>query len=647
MVVVYHVFLDRVSGGVDIFLMISAFLLTLSFVRKVEADRPLALTRHWLHRFKRLLPASAATILGTLVAVWAVVPSSRWTSILEQAWASLLYVQNWLLAATSVDYYARDDSLASPLQHFWSLSIQGQVFIVWPVIFAAGAWIARRIGWRYRTILWLAFGAIFVGSLAFSVHQTTTNQTFAYFDTRARLWEFAAGSLLALALPHLRLARPLRVVMGWTGVAGMLACGVLLPVGQSFPGYVALWPLISAGLVIAAGQSGSRLGVDRLLSSRALVGMGGISYALYLVHWPVLTVYLSAVGRPAAGPAAGIVIIVASIVAAHLITGLIEAPLRRAAWTEAHAWRMGVVVTACVAAVAAPAAAWQVNLDRRAAGAAAAAPADNPGALALQPGFRFAGAPDALTLPLPTELDDQWVSLDHGCTGVFAIADAEISATCSQNETLPAPERTILVVGDSHAQQWMAALSPLAKERNWQLVALLKGGCAFGAPTTEGFNPLCDDWLQRAWGYALELRPDAIFTVATAASADGPNEELVAGYEQMVAEMTAAGIDVIGVRDNPRFAFDMYACVERNGPDASQCTVRRDQALPATSPMQRLVGAEGLYLLDLTDRLCPDGLCPPVIGNLYVFMDDNHLSRSYAATLRQDLEERLLAATGW
>lgn len=144
MVLTSHLFLDRVSGGVDIFLMLSAFLLTLSFTRKVEEGRPLALGRHWLHRFKRLVPAAAATIVGTLAAAWLWLPPSRWAAVIDQAWASVLYVQNWLLATTAVDYYASDDSLASPLQHFWSLSIQGQVFLLWPLVLAGGAWLSPR-----------------------------------------------------------------------------------------------------------------------------------------------------------------------------------------------------------------------------------------------------------------------------------------------------------------------------------------------------------------------------------------------------------------------------------------------------------------------------------------------------------------------
>ena len=149
---------------------------------------------------------------------------------------------------------------------------------------------------NYRLLLAAAFGAIFVASLAYSIDQTATNQAYAYFDTRARLWEFALGSLLALALPYLKPGKVLRVALGWAGLAAMLSCGLLLSVDRSFPGFVALWPTLAAAAIIVAGQSGSRLGVDRLLSWKPLVSLGDNSYALYLWHWPLLVLALAGKG---------------------------------------------------------------------------------------------------------------------------------------------------------------------------------------------------------------------------------------------------------------------------------------------------------------------------------------------------------------
>ncbi|GAP55485.1 putative peptidoglycan O-acetyltransferase YrhL, partial [Arthrobacter sp. Hiyo6] len=343
MVVTYHVWLGRVSGGVDIFLLISAFLLTLSFMRKVESGKPLRLISHWLHLFKRLLPAAVVVILGVLVGTWAILPQSRWPDVLEQAWASLLYRQNWLLADSAVDYYAQDHSGASPLQHFWSLSIQGQVFILWPLVFAGAALLRKAVRrWTsisYRQLATLAFGAIFVASFIYSVDRTATNQAYAYFDTRARLWEFALGSLLALALPYLKPGKILRVVLGWAGVAAMISCGLLLTVDRSFPGFVALWPTLAAAAIIVAGQSGSRFGADRLLTWKPLVALGDNSYALYLWHWPLLVLALAGAGIAAPSLGQGLGIVAISVVLAVLTTRYVEKPLREWHWPQRGVWR--------------------------------------------------------------------------------------------------------------------------------------------------------------------------------------------------------------------------------------------------------------------------------------------------------------------
>lgn len=144
MVVVYHVWFGRISGGVDIFLLLSAFLMTGQFTRKLESGRAIELAKYWVHLFKRLLPLIAVTLVVTLGATRLFLPETRWDSIFGQTWASLFYYQNWFLASESVDYYAAQHSVASPLQHFWSLSIQGQIFILWPLMFALAAVIARQ-----------------------------------------------------------------------------------------------------------------------------------------------------------------------------------------------------------------------------------------------------------------------------------------------------------------------------------------------------------------------------------------------------------------------------------------------------------------------------------------------------------------------
>ncbi len=655
MVVTYHVWLGRVSGGVDIFLLISAFLMTLSFARKVESGKPLRLLHHWLHLLKRLLPAVVVVVLGVLVGTWAVLPASRWPDILDQAWASLLYRQNWLLADTAVDYYAQDHSGASPLQHFWSLSIQGQVFLLWPLVFAGAALLHRALRrvtglngrWLdYRLFLALAFGVIFAVSLAYSIDQTASNQAYAYFDTRTRLWEFALGSLLALALPHLKPGKALRVVLGWAGLAAMLSCGLLLSVDRSFPGFIALWPTLAAAAIIVAGHSGSRFGVDRLLTWRPLVALGDNSYALYLWHWPLLVLTLAGMGLSAPDLWLGLAIVATSVVLAVLTTRFVEKPLRDWHWPQRRAWRTAVVIAACGALLAGPVTAWQSHMMADEA-AAASQPKDlTPGAAALAPENAGKPTPDAKIIPGPAAMKNEWADIDGLCTDGNVPTDP-LLAGCLQNSRPDKVTKKIVVLGDSHAQQYMAALGPIAKNHGWEVVALLKGNCRFGGESPDR-DAECNAFNKASAQYVLDHKPDAVFTVASLTHKDAPYETEVPQYLEGIKPFTDAGMEVVGIRDNPRFHMNMPECVQKKGPDAAECNVPLQESLAASSPLDAYRGKVArLHLMDMSDFICADGTCPAVVGNVYVYKDDNHLTKTYVQSMIPMFEKRLLAATGW
>lgn len=650
MVVTYHVWLGRVSGGVDIFLLISAFLLTLSFVRKVESGKPLRLVSHWLHLFKRLIPAAVVVILGVLAGTWLVIPQSRWPDVLNEAWASLLYRQNWLLAETAVDYYAQDHAGASPLQHFWSLSIQGQVFILWPLIFAGAAlvWriLQRRRNVSYRLVLMVAFSGIFIASLIFSVDQTATNQAYAYFDTRTRLWEFALGSLLALSLPYLKPGKALRVVLGWAGLAAMISCGLVLTVDRSFPGFIALWPTLAAAAIIVAGQSGSRYGVDRILSSKALVALGDNSYAMYLWHWPVLVLALAGTGVVAPNLVQGLAIVAASVVLAVLTTRFVEKPLREWHWPQLRAWRTAVVIVACGALLAGPVAVWQTRLTADEAAAAAQPRELTPGAAALAPENAGKPTPEATVIPAPAAMKNEWADIDGLCTDGNVPSDPLLSG-CLQNSRPDKVKKRIVVLGDSHAQQYMAALGPIAREHGWEVVTLLKGNCRFGAESPER-DADCNAFNKASAAYVMEHKPDAVFTVATLTHKEAPFETEVPGYLDGVRPFTDAGMDVVGIRDNPRFNINMPECAQKYGAEAAECNPPLGESLAESSPLDAYKGrVDGLHLMDMSDFICADGICPAVVGNVYVYKDDNHLTKTYVQSMIPMFEKRLLAATGW
>lgn len=657
---IYHIWLGRVSGGVDVFLFLSAFFLTGTFVRRLESGRPLGIPRYWLHTFKRLLPPAAVTILLTLAGTAAFLPSSLWPTVMQEAVASAAYVQNALLVFLQVDYHARDAGGASPLQHFWSLSVQGQAFVVWPLLFLLVARRARR-GKNVRRPLIALVLVIGAASLTWSVITTQTQQQVAYFDTAARMWEFAAGSLLALALPvidritgahrpedglppRLRLTRALT---GWAGIAALLACGIVLDVSTMFPGWIAIVPLAAAGAVVVAGHSGHRWGVDALLSTRPAAFVGDISYALYLVHWPILVLWLHHSGQQRAGLLDGLLVLAGSVLLAWLVTRAVDAPVRRSRWLEARPWRALTAIAASFALVAAGAGGWWLVLNRT-------TPQEPTAAAQALPTDEVATEAPTVIRPAGWQLGSQWPDLPHGCAGDWAPSADFPHVTCQQ--LLPGdaePAGTIVVVGSSHSRQYIPALIPYATQHDLQIVNLSMDGCSFIVGQPRG--SYCSGYEDYALSYMDQVHPDAVLTTVTEAHAT-EEETMPAGMEAAVQAVLDRGIDVIGTRDAPRWEHDQYQCAETIiegggtpvdadeacGADVGDKLAPENPAAPLAELTADPAGTTGdgtgddtgddtaeLVLVDVTAEICPEGRCSPILGDSYVFMDDNHLTRVF------------------
>ncbi|MFD5601043.1 acyltransferase family protein [Leucobacter sp. NPDC058333] len=667
LVVVYHVWLGRVSGGVDAFLMISAFLLTGSLMRRIETTGRVGVATQWVRNFKRMLPAASIVIVATVAIGMAVLPASTHESLWRHAYGSALYFENWLLATEAADYYA-DRSLASPLQHFWSLSVQGQVFLLWPVLFVLIVFLSRALRGRIRprSVALGIFGAVFVASLSYSIVATATDQSFAYFNTGARLWEFAAGSILALLIDRLTLPVVQRAVLGWLGIAALVACGLVLDVEGGFPGYLALWPVLSVAAVIISGNAEDRrYGPAMLLESSPVLAIGKSSYALYLVHWPALVFILVARRGEPLNLVEGLILILASIGVARLLTAIVDAPLRRSAWIDRSTWRgFGVILLsfALVAGVVVPI---QAESERRAAAelkAIAEAEARqltyrNPGAAVLFDGWNDHIATDAPVRPLPSEVPDQWGTLEHDCGDGSLMKLPRSVEICFVNDVdVDEATRTIVVVGDSHAQQMLAPIGAIAEQKNWRVISFLRGACAFGlrkvAPSFGGYySQECRDWNEDVLDVIQEIEPDAVVTIGTRtraanAASDrtaGQREAVPEGIETSVARLEAMDIPTILIRDNPRFTYNAYQCIEQSSDVEAECSIAKSQALARDNPLRELESSS-TAIIDVSKYYCPDARCPAVIGNVGVYIDENHVSTLYLKTLQPVIDSKLSAA---
>ncbi|WP_394622009.1 acyltransferase family protein [Lentzea sp. JNUCC 0626] len=592
LVVVYHVWLGRVSGGVDVFFLISGFLVTGQLVRAAARGR-LDLRAVWSRMAKRLLPAAVVVLGATLVVAAWWLPENRWAQTVREIVASALFVENWQLTADSTDYYAQH-AQASVVQHFWSLSIQGQFYLLWPLLVLVVTLLRRN--------LTRVLGVVFALSFGYSVWLTAVDQPLAYFHTATRIWEFAFGGLLAIAVAKIDLSSPLRTVLGWAGLAGLVVCGMVLDVGAGFPGYLALWPTACAAAVITAGTSGSRVGADRLLASEPLRYLGDLSYALYLWHWPVLVCWLVLRGRTEVGLVGGVVIIGASLVLAAATHHLVEEPVRRSKW------RARTITAALLAALL-------------------------TAALVIQP----AG---------PREVAAQVAATDFaGLEGQHCETPQEELDVC-YGPVEGVPAKRVVLVGDSHVQQYLAAFTPIAERRNWQLITMLKSACPFSTRSEKyPDDESCVRFGNNAADEIIALRPDFVFTLASRDVQVGLTEVTPPGFVERWRQLDAEEIPVIAVRDNPRYGFSVLDCVQVHGA-ADRCGAPRAELLAPVPPYALLDVPGNVSFVDFSDQLCTALQCPPVIGELLVNFDDNHVSATYMRSMSDAVEAALDAVTG-
>ncbi|MGI9000306.1 MAG: acyltransferase family protein [Pseudonocardia sp.] len=637
LVVVYHVWFNRVSGGVDVFLLVSGFLLTGQLARAAERG-PLRLGQRWSRMLLRLLPAALTVLLATVLASVVALPAGRWSQTIREVAAAALFLENWQLAADSVVYAARTNT-TSVVQHFWSLSIQGQLFLVWPLLIALVALMARGATARLHTQLTLAVLGLFAASLSFSIALTSTNQPLAYFHSLTRLWEFALGGLLALGVDRIALSRRMRIALGWLGVVGLVSCGMVLQGGNVFPGYAALWPTGCAALVLIAGTTGSRHGADRLLASRPAQYLGDLSYPLYLWHWPVLILYLATRDREQVGLSGGAVIIGASLVLAVLTHHLVEKPVLARSFSVRGGYRLAA---AGLAAVLLATGGWQLATNQRAVPAGMVGDADHPGAQALV----AASGTSAPLLPPAVSVFEDWVRIEYWDCTPMTLFPMDACALPVQGPGPPALR--IVVVGDSHIQQLAGALVPIAQRHNWQLISIVRGACPFS--TVSEVVPQeadCLAWNTAASATIAELQPDAVVTLATRDVRPGLTEHTPPGFVAQWWRLYETGIPVIAVRDNPRFDFSVPDCVQQHGRDAAQCGMDRGAVYAAVPPYAQLTDVPpNVSFLDVADAVCDPARCPAEIGNVMVYLDDNHLTASYASSMAGLVEERVVAALG-
>jgi peptidoglycan/LPS O-acetylase OafA/YrhL len=353
LVVFYHLYPSVLPGGyagVDVFFVISGYLITGQLWRGCQKSGRMRLADFWGRRARRLVPAAALVLAVTWGVSRIVLPATQLADTARQVLASALYVQNWELASNAVNYLQQSNA-PTPVQHFWSLSVEEQFYFIWPLLFLLALFLARRWAGHgshgdaaaRRTALAhriaFALTAILVAaSLVYSIYDTAANPAQAYFVTTTRMWELGAGGLLALLPASITGRLGKHGWLGWAGLAAIAASQFVLTGSTPFPGWIALLPVAGTLALIAGGSSRGRLGPWPLTSARPMVFLGGISYSLYLWHWPVIVLWEAWSGH-GPGVVSGAALVLASVTLAWLTKVMVEDRVRLAPFIARHPWR--------------------------------------------------------------------------------------------------------------------------------------------------------------------------------------------------------------------------------------------------------------------------------------------------------------------
>lgn len=682
-VVLFHADLPGLGGGfvgVDVFFVISGFLITGLLWREAGTAGSISLRNFYGARARRLLPASALVGVVTMVGSALLLPPLQIRTVSIDAITSALYVSNYWFVATGVNYCSKHNLLSpSPFQHYWSLGVEEQFYLVWPILIIGAAWLirrTRRLSTKaeatasvrpYLVIL----AAVAIVSFALSLLFTYLIPPIAFFSLPTRAWQLAAGGLVALTVGHWR-RLPARGagIIGWAGLALILLACTELSASTPYPGTAAVLPTLGSVLVIGAGCARPTRGCGRVLGLAPMGTIGKLSYSWYLWHWPVLVLTPALVGHPV-GLATRLAAVLVSAALAVLTLHFVENPLRFAPRIHSSSMAslaLGAAATAVAVCVGMVAMAWVPNPVGHGGAAAPMSVSTAP----VPPGSSMAAYDDAvqnaftqvqsavaastelkavpvnLSPSLTDQTAQQLALLTHGCLRVLPF-DSE-QPECAAGDVTSATR--VALIGDSHASMFNPAFQIVAAQRHWRLEMMAKAGCPIvDLPITSHFNSLAEEFQRCAqWRTMIMSRLQAehpqLIVVSTARAYDAAGAHtLVPGLKPydhawienlttLVRQLHDTGAQVLILGPTPEAPAPVPPCLSGHLDDATACSAKpgKSDGRGIADESAATQSAGGQYA-NIAELLCTTTRCPVIVGNTLVYFDAGHLTHEYSELL--------------
>ena len=659
-VLAFHADVPHLAGGfvgVDIFFVISGFLITGLLLEEYQRTGHISLAGFYARRARRILPAAAVVLVATSVAAWWLLPPLRRVDVIRDVLAAAGYAVNWRFISGKTDYLAAGRD-ASPLLHYWSLAVEEQFYLVWPLLLIAALLAARLVRRPPAATVAMAAVVVAAGSFALSVRWTWSAQPLAYLGSPSRAWQFAAGALVAGAARSWQLREPatwLTRVVGWLGLACVLASVVSYGAATLYPGWAALLPTAGAVALIASGCWGGddRRGVPWLLARRSVRAIGRLSYSLYLWHWPVLVLAEARLGSLPWKTRALLTLL--CVVPAYLTMRCVEDPVRRSVVVTSQPFRglsLGVtalVLPAIAALLVGSSALTSMDADVQAATAARAQ--------RLRAASSMADPLAGTTTrgPVTPAVAVARTDTPHYPAACIVAAKATSSPSCvidpSDGSPTTLTHDRVVLLGDSHAGQWYPAAAAVARKRGWAVEVLNKSGCPLADITV--VNPDLGRRFDEcaAWRTTVlaRLSSEPAPRLVLLASLNGYVQDrtyLMNGWRRTLAKLSGLDAPLVYLEDTPFPNKDVPSCVSGALADWSRCALprtvlRRDVFADAVQGHQ-VTGVLGN--VDVNSYLCPPGAsCPAVRSGVLLYRDTSHVTDTAMTLLAPAVERQLIA----
>ena len=625
-VVLFHCGIPGFGGGftgVDDFFALSGYLITGLLVNEIEQTGKLSFRNFYARRVRRLLPASALMVVGTLLlglllfSPLEIVAYAKWASYTS------LYISNYMFMRDAANYFAPEVA-TNPFLHTWTLAVEEQFYVLWPALIVLGL-LHTKSRRRLAGIL-LGMCAL---SLGLCIWLTYVKQPWAFFSLPTRAWEFGLGGIASLIHKRDLVSRPWMNLVGWLGIAMILAAGCFYSRETNFPGYAAILPVGGTVLTLLAGSSAVASRLQVWLAGRLLQHLGKLSYSWYLWHWPILL--FASVSYPSITWWGKLLAVLVALLIAQLSFWLLEKPIRTSGFLMAR-----------------PALSLTLALAVPFSGVLTSNLVEHENSISLA---------SSAQAPLWSAANDHRILFSDKCLAVMGVARV---AECEFGDT--SSSTAVVLFGDSHAEQWFPALQPLADERHWRLVTLLKSSCP--AARVETYSTVlkredhaCWNWREAALRRIVQLQAKLVIFAESDGYVSNPlkpsdrtlrPQKWEDGIRATLSFLDSHGVKTLVIADVPRAEFNVPICLSRARSLrwASQpCILRRDEALNNEARAAEAVAVRhtSAKLLDFADSFCTASVCQPIIGGQIVYRDSNHLTSSFAKSFSPSLEQNIEA----